>query len=366
MFINRDTPYPDTPSWISNEQDEEALEKVTNPVLELDAHWENDYIKEYTKVKDSFVKSISSLSDVGLWKAFSQKNSLDPFCKEFSEKCDSISSYSLDSGSETVVPNAQALHYLVKRYQEKYGIHILVVPDFKRLTSLLDQLNRLEPQYMGVIIGQALSSDLSHVTPLLFYLPGNGERQKMECLILDSIGSDEYSQDLYNEYGLEKKNIYSTSKPRQADRYSCRTGALTLLRNALLYLKYYDHKEGFAQALEEGEVDSQSIIFLPPQWDYTDQIENKKLNKTHIVIRNFFSKKNKLQESALDHRLKHTEEKEFTCTIWKNQGGVCITQKPPEGVIEFQLNPPYMNLKFRITRKVNTFLLTKGIRNSQL
>ena len=325
--------------------------------------------RKYSLHREQAGHSDGKLEDNGFWKAYQQQQSeKKDFFEECNRKVGRLSGYTIEGESTITVPNGKALQFHAQKYQEKYGILILVTA-WSNISTLLDTLNSQGPQYVGIItnITGMYLHESSHVTPLLFYLPGRKKKNQIECLILDSIAENSLSGWLMR-YGIQEKKIFHTSRVRQADTYSCRTGALTLLRNALLYLKHKNHTAGFGQALQEAQLEDRSILSLPPEWDYTEQMSNKLLTDKHVVIRDYYSskpEKRKQPKLAQKHRENHTEEKEFFCRFWRNGMSELITYSPPEDIEAFNSNEHCMNVNFKIKRKVNTYLLNKGARNKK-
>lgn len=182
---------------------------------------------------------------------------------------------------------------------------------------------------------------------------------------MDSIGDGWVALSVYQMDFLPEKNIYLTSSSRQVDKYSCRTGALILLRNALLSLRYHNATGSFHSFLTQNaelEEGTSKIKALPPDWDYTEQIGNPLLKNREVSdIRRRFSKKQKSPRSALDHRDSHTRERTFTYVVRQYKGKLEIDPElqPPPG-ITFHNYEKGWSLGFKAAYSVNTYLLEKG------
>lgn len=190
---------------------------------------------------------------------------------------------------------------------------------------------------------------------MLFYFPGNRKKEAIECISLDSAARKD-ARFCLKRHGIASKNIYRPTKARQADSYSCHTDALVVLRNALLSLRYHRFTNGFKEALQAGSLVGNKIISFPPEWDYTSQIKNTSLG-SQSAIRTFFSKKQKVPQTAKSHRKKHTQTQRFKYTIHLPKS---IAALPPKGVLYKQEGSHMQSVSFIYAKKVNTYIFNKG------
>lgn len=286
---------------------------------------------------------------------------------------------SITSHPHLVVPSNKALEFRAQYYHDKYNI-VIRTTELKDLGTLITHLQSeiKEPMYIGILVSKN-SDATSHATPILCYFDGK-EGQENQFLILESIGDNNYInptlEHLHNS-GVSKTAIKYSNKTRQADEHSCRTSSITLLRNALLSLRYHQHQNGFDEALKTGKLNAgQTINELPPDWDYTEQISNKIAPPNALVIRNYFSKKpekqNK-QETIGEHRQRYTENVTIQHRLWQNnsnyreefaEAGVLPDQNYPVDQNTTVFTNRYMTeIKITQTKYVNVYLLKKGFSN---
>lgn len=184
------------------------------------------------------------------------------------------------------VPSVRSLNYLAYKYKCKYQIKITVVKGKNLADHFVKFKEKYKDQPIGII---AYSSEhsLAHVTPLIFYY--NSYDNSGYLLFLDLAGQNEKIFDaIQKELAVNQPDIklYYTTQDRQADNFSCRSSALTLLRNALLHLKTVDPFTIFNHMKLAGE----KIEELPPEWDYTEQIYLHTSNLDHhFAIRDLYS-----------------------------------------------------------------------------
>lgn len=300
---------------------------------------------------------------------FINQNPLDPFRQQIRkevEACTSRIGTKLDNldGPKIAIPDANALENQATHYFEKYGIAIRMANN-GTLSEILKELNEkiASPVYLGIIASardiNESSTISAHITPLLFYFPGNHQKNEIQCISLDSVGKT-FSLVHIKNFGISQENTYFLSTIRQADPYSCHLDAVVVLRNALLSLRYHECVNGFKEALQAADLKGNEIISLPPEWDYTSQIRNVRLTDQY-AIRSVFSKKCKLQ-LAIDHRKKHTEMSRFRGSIYSTKDQAAITALPPEGVTYNSERPFAWSVRFEFNKKVNTYLLNKGLK----
>lgn len=198
----------------------------------------------------------------------------------------------------------------IEKYKAKYGIDIAVV-DLTDLSSKLKELksNIKEPTYMSVIVEHNTHND-NHQTAVLCYFSGKPDSGN-QFIIAESY-DQEYTDRILKEFedaGGANDHFAVTTKPRQGDTFSCRMTSMLTSRNALLEIKHNKQTGGFGKSLREGSMvkDQRSernyilsqghrrlrtgddrfsnskmhsnisyISELPPLWNYTDQISNKR------------------------------------------------------------------------------------------
>lgn len=289
-----------------------------------------------------------------------------------------------ETHSELALPSLEALIFRAQSYQEKYNIVIRVV-HVSQLGNLLAELQAkiTSPTYLGIILDLDLAkfggNSSLHVIPFLCYL--NQQSEKNEYLILDNLALESDIQlikDLLQAKGISPKAINYSTKIRQADPVSCRTSSITLLRNALLSLRHYQHQNGFQEALKAGKLNpDQTIDELPPDWDYTEQISNKLPSSPKFpIIRHYFSKKAEKrikQETVAEYRQRYTEEMTSTYYLSENDCdhtetfqafGVPENKEMTDGKgTTIMVNKRVCELSFIQTRPTNVYLFKKGFSN---
>lgn len=350
---------------------------------------ENSEVQTIAKVKEKagFASPKDTHHEVGnarregIYKTFmAQQNPDDPRTKRLEEITDpslgendvEVNTYTVSSDVIIDVPDGPALKLAAEHYAEKYGIEIHFCSGYQEdtlenmITTLNDQIKT--PTYVGIIYEndpqyRQKKYDFGHVTPLLFYFPGNGQLDKAECLDLDSVAQQGARRSV-KQLGLA--SVYGMKKVRQADKNSCRTGAITILRNALLHLKKNNVQNGFGEVLKQCQVEGHKIAELPPEWDYTEQFSNKSLKDTHQAIRSCFSKNvEKRGETAKQFRERHMRTRQFTLEVNYRSDSTTEAANPlPEGVKTSKVLPDYPKdvyaARLNITRNVNDYLLEKG------
>ena len=272
---------------------------------------------------------------------------------------------------EVVCLTKRALEIHMQFYREKYGIHIQLAT-VNQLPSLLDaaQKSCVSSRYLSFIVGQ-VDEDLEdgHVLPLLCFL----RRGKVEALIMDVLGSlsdcsCEVSE-IVSRY-TDKENIYVAAGIRQADSFSCRTGALTLLRNAHLSLQYHHCEEGLRASLERlvSEPFDPECCLLPSEWTYGEQIFHG--TGDAFVLRDRLSKrvhKKANPRTVESFRREFTEKVRFRCCFSRAEDYRNVFQglSPPDGV-EAVIRQDFFRMQFDILVDVNTYLLHKGFQRAGL
>lgn len=250
-----------------------------------------------------------------------------------------------------------------RRYSEKYGILLDVVVGNQEVLveKLENELLNLSPRYLGLIY---YSNVGTHVCPLLLRVDSNGPR----ALVLDLADAE-------NSFDVSKKSIagfkalqipYRLShSQRQVDSYSCRTGALVILRNALLDLMFQkDVPEIF------GGVGS---FKLPAQWGFTDQISE--INKADEEILNprqlYQSKSSKKIETIKAFRDRHRRNLQFVFEFTLPRSSETLNLKLnnlnlPEDVKVKAYVKGQIGFKWSACKEVNGYMLYKGRRYAGL
>lgn len=186
-------------------------------------------------------------------------------------------------------------------YRSKYDININVVSitDLEEtLCSLSDE--ELSYPYLGFIV---LTNEDNHAVPLLINMKAlDKERIKChECVLMNAgDNSSETQYDIYQvleNFGVEEEDVIrAKQEERQADGFSCMTGALVLLRNALLDIKHRSITSlagHYKITKEEDEVtgDDATFLELPPTWTWGEQIFHYRPEELEATNpRDYFSK----------------------------------------------------------------------------
>jgi hypothetical protein len=237
-----------------------------------------------------------------------------------------------------IVPETESLREIAKHYEKKYKIEIFVVnaADFQ---SLMLERNVISKPY-GVIV---FDNDGLHVAPVLV---NPVLKQTLLMDVLDPYAADTHDLTKVIFSSLDGNyEIFRTKNTRQADGYSCRTEATTILRNMLLYLSDKDvsnvDEVGFDKILMSAEVSYKpqvrgaketklTLVELPLECDYIDQISRKEVGLSEVeVIRRKFSKqpsKRIRPEKVSEFRMRHTLEVTNFCEY--------VTRKDASRIVE--------------------------------
>ncbi len=202
-------------------------------------------------------RCLSSLFD--RFKTISEKPELrDYLVRFFMEKplsCQVDLETSVRELPDVIVPKVELMKKICDHYKEKYNIRIQICK-ISELRSMLGDL-RGDPLNKGPVIEGLIVTDDSgegHVVPLLFEVKtyhmetddcDQYNRIFQDCLNLDVLGDRRDNMRL----NLEIKSCLGASRRgrryltsavmRQADGWSCRTDALVVLRNALIYCNHH-------------------------------------------------------------------------------------------------------------------------------
>jgi len=350
---------------------------VLNPRFDF---WLKIFLKPEYQSREAINKSAGSVNanKAKPVKTFLAQNPDDPFRKKVIERVADYANYNVtDETYRTIYfPNDAALQMQAVKYCKKYKIIIVVTPDKDLIhhnkpfddAAFIEKLRKeiSEPIYIGMI-GHEWNSD--HVIPMLLYFDGKN-RENDEVVFLDSVGKDYGYEKVFTEKcKIRQTNVFYSSNITQADSLSCRTGAMTLLRNALLSIKFHKRTNGFREALQAGVLLENNIQEMPAEWDYTEQIPTSK-HANALVIRNMYSskpEKSKREETVEAFRKRHTKPVQFTYNLWRNYmwndkdhfDGVPV----PAGV-QANFNG-CTDITFRNTLDVNVYLTEKGRRNKE-
>ena len=276
-------------------------------------------------------------------------------------------------------PNNIALQNICNHYQTKYGITIRVVSSSSLATvwnELKSQTNK--PFYIGLIIKDGRDRLYGHVCPLLCHFT----QEKEETYIMDVLGDDypfdfmatdqchkpvsselERIQGVTYQIGVKQENIFSAKGKRQVDSNSCRIGAVTILRNALLWIKKNATPEESLKSILQKLKTDQTPYKIPLEWTYTEQIYPKTAELSQIpVIRDFFSSKKK-ERTIQQFRDEHSKDGTFECTLTLPIS-IKIPSPVPDDITikEFGL----FELFYTVTIPgINRYLQEKGIAESK-
>ena len=232
-------------------------------------------------------------------------------------------------------PTELLLKLTADYYFKKYGICIRVC-GYLELNNVAKEMSTTERQFFG-LIGIHPGERHLHAVPFLF----NSNSAGSEVLQLDTerklMGLSKLKADF---------KFYQATDFRQADTFSCRTEALVILRNALLYIKHHGITSLDFLPRKESSSDEVIPVSLPEEWDYTNQVSHKGgTPEEKLVIRDFFSNQEAKREAprtVAEFREKYSAP----VTFWKRyagEGSTWVTETT--------------------AKKINIFLLQKGRKN---
>lgn len=329
---------------------------------------ENSFPQEKVAFYDGLLnlrtKQLDNLSDDKNIIAYFAQNSIN-----HSEFVKVISDYSLHGVNKYFVtvwdegsikfPNTPALQQLVKRYQEKYSINLLLV----KLNDLENCLHNIKSEYPNKYVGIIVHDSYSfHVTPMLVHF--NQDENIMEFLCLDTLGSNSTITFEAIKALLEKESkFYYSTSIRQYDQFSCRTSSLLILRNALLHIQMNNPKSIFD--LVKPPVNGKGIDNVPPEWDYADQISNKSSDlNLHYAVRDFFSSKGDKLRTIAEFREEKTEKVsrwyKFKLNNIKLPERTALTIPNSLTIKKYDPDKGEIIFKFEIMKDVNYYLIRKG------
>lgn len=267
-----------------------------------------------------------------------------------------------------VSPNYAALEKIAQRYKLKYDITIkicdldgfpaLIFADLQRFQT------SVQPTCVGYIVAKKTSMDGGHVAPVIGSYCRNRDTQliAMDVLGQGSSGLNRYIERLF----IRPIQVVSTTGGRQADSYSCRIGAITLLRNALLDCKTVSDQR-WQQIFERAGKN------LPPEWTYGEQVQLLDRDQRNgVAIRDLFSKKEakrKQPRSLEEHAKKTVEAQSFHFLFQCIRSDIQIPRSllavipPPEGMrLSYTADRVLLSIPMEENRFVNAYLYRKALR----
>ncbi len=227
--------------------------------------------------------------------------------------------------------------------------------------DLEKQLKDPTPRKVGYIVSANNPKDTLHVTPMLFQM---GPDNKNEALLLDIPGPNGHlSEHVHITNILQRNNIpyAQCDDQRQVDEFSCRVGALVVLRNALM-----DFQSSSKSSLLEKVHPENGKFSIPPKWGYNEQIHRPKSKDDYKELdepRSLKSKKGKPKRSLEEARAKNNEELKFKCTLTLPKSPLTkdfSVSNSPEGMKFKRLDNGQINIKWESRVKVNTYMIRKG------
>ncbi len=283
---------------------------------------------------------------------FYQMRAEEPFFQAIAPYINSFVKADIFDTALVYSPKNSALENICGHYLTKYGIQIEVI-ESTLFPSLWSKLKRDKPLFMGIILRHP-DKHYGHVCPILCHFSQDHE----ECYILDVIKAkfkfrlfDEPVDDYLKSKGI---SVYKAKTERQADMNSCRIGAVTLLRNALLWIKK-NQPENLKAILEELKVD-RTEFHLPLEWSYTEQIYPKDAGLAQMyVIRDFYSKKQKEPRTIQQFREEHTKEGKFDCCLYLPSIAKIPSSVPPDITVSKR------EVSYFVSMPVNRYLQEKGV-----
>lgn len=342
-------------------------EKITPRIVDKkDVHF--THVTNQTQLKDEYV----SLTEKSFIKKMKQEDLKDEFFNVVIEEFSRVSYRSQTTIKTTPtisVPQSAAMEAVARKYYEKYDIEIYIKP-IDSLSAFIEDYARTVKKscYIGVITGSDISGTQRHVTPLLCYF--DVEKDAVELIILDSVVNPLYISIIYEE--LEHLNIKSSVSTqgsiRQADTNSCRTDALIILRNALLWIKHYKIANGFSLIIEKLEKNQQGTNILPPEWMYNAQIYPREYKKDgkYVVIRNLYSSKISKREkieTVDEHRIRNTKENEVEYLIdsYAVNDKLFKDLECPSFIIRKQIDNRYSFVVICLKVPIHDYLVRKSV-----
>lgn len=256
-------------------------------------------------------------------------------------------------------PKNSVMQSICAHYQKKYGIQIELIPSTDFAARWEELKKGEEPRFLGLLLRHP-DKHFGHVCPLLCYFA----KGRAECYIMDVINQkftfrvlDESVEEALQRAGATYQNRAKTD--RQADTDSCRLGAVTLLRNALLWIKKFGAGESLQSLLAKMEIEKTEFN-LPLEWSYTEQIYPKKGNLDKMyVIRDFYSTKKKAPRTIAQFREAHTKPGTFECTLFLSSQTKIPVEVPDDIAVNFLKRQCDVSFSATIPG-LNRYLVEKG------
>lgn len=268
-------------------------------------------------------------------------------------------------------PTNEGLNKITEGYKQKYDINISVCMDIQ-LKNLLIELKQENDFPRAFIITNQYNL---HVTPIII----NKYANNLEVLILDVLGIANLHPYPMILRVCKQLNIipFCTKEIRQADGYSCRTGAAVILRNALIDLpkdvslaSYFPDKN-----LKFFNPEEIYEVAIPPSWTYGDQIffNNEKIMAQPIVrdSKSQNKQKNHFPKTIGGFRSQYQKKHAFKCTLncRKEMFFKYISKEEFEKLIpeinltkncHIEIDEYFVIITWIINKKQNYYMLQKG------
>ncbi|HSX26568.1 MAG TPA: hypothetical protein VLE89_06145 [Chlamydiales bacterium] len=175
------------------------------------------------------------------------------------------------------IPTLASLKAKIDKYQQKYGIEILLVSEKNAAETIckLSSIDDCAPR--GMII---YKENGYHVTPVLFYR--TNLESKWSVLMMDCIESESVLEEILSQLTKFKPDIdlFLSYGTRLGDRHSCRIEAITLLKYALHWAMRRPHQV-LTELLrhKKARTEDRKIFFrVPRQWAIGNQIKDSVQN----------------------------------------------------------------------------------------
>jgi hypothetical protein len=196
------------------------------------------------------------------------------------------------------VPKDLGLIYLAARYKAKYDIDIFVAGDARSIARIIQEALALKKAQIFGIICSYKEFDICHVTPILCLIK---ESFELQIVNLDSTKTPLESFGHALGYLKKEKIVYqrfSLKGVRQADCYSCRTDALTILKDALRDLKHHAVNDLSTYFTGLEGCDRRLYVDLPMPWSrvcQTSRLQNGSseqllIGKKGLTVKSFKEK----------------------------------------------------------------------------
>lgn len=242
------------------------------------------------------------------------------------------------------MPKDLGLINLAARYKSKYDIDIYVAGcASKANTIILDALDKKTAHIFGMICSNR-EYEICHVTPVLILVKEDGN---LQIVNLDSTKTpvDSFAR-MLNCLKIKKINYtrFSLKGPRQADRFSCRSDAIILLKDALRDLKEKTVKD-FCEFFTGRELIERRIyVDFPVQWSRVCQIS-------------------KILTGSLEEKL--VGKKDTTASLFKDRFSVLSQKVDTYELIGIDEKgaPKKLTIEIQTEAKVNLYLNYKGKKN---